>query len=237
MPGDTWLKLHTSLLTSEKFVNLPSNDHRSAFFCLLLLAKKGLESAPESYTLAHVFLGKKRWKTVRKDLIECGLLNADGKVNGFEESQLSASAWKMRRLRERNKDGHSDGHIDGHGDRECRMQTVSSPTEKKNPPTPLKGEAIPYGEIIGTLNRIAGTAFTDHSQGTRRLIAARWKEGRRLPDFVRVIESKSAEWKDDPKWRKFLRPETLFNATKMESYLGTAAAVADEIPIESEPWI
>jgi uncharacterized phage protein (TIGR02220 family) len=113
---------------------------------------------------------------------------------------------------------------------------LSPPSEKKEYSPPPRGEAIPYGEIIGTLNRCAGTAFTDHASGTRRLIAARWKEGRRLPDFVRVIEAKSAEWKDDPKWRKFLRPETLFNATKMESYLGAVATVDQEIPYESEPW-
>jgi uncharacterized phage protein (TIGR02220 family) len=223
MPSDTWLKLHTSLLTSAKFVNLPSNDHRLAFVCLLLLAKKGLESAPESYTLAHVFLRKKRWETVRKDLIECGMLTTDGKVNGFEDSQLSPSAYKMRRLREREKDGHIDGHIDGHSDRDSRMQSAESspPSEKKIPPTPRKrGERVPVEEIIGHLNRIAGTAFSTHAKATCRLIESRWAEGRRTEDFVRVIEAKTAEWGHDPERRKYLRPETLFNATKMESYLG-----------------
>jgi len=35
-----------------------------------------------------------------------------------------------------------------------------------------------------------------------------------------VIDAKVAEWKADPKMRKFLRPSTLFRATNFEQYLG-----------------
>ena len=43
-------------------------------------------------------------------------------------------------------------------------------------------------------------------------------EGYQPEDFKRVIEIKTEEWRNDPVWGKYLRPETLFG-TKFESYL------------------
>lgn len=229
MSSDTWLKLHTSLLTSAKFVGLPSNDHRLAFVCLLLLAKKGLESAPERYTLAHVFLGKKRWKTVRKDLIESGLLNDDGKVNGFEDSQLSASAWKMRRLRERNKARDGSGHSDGHSDRECRMQSVSSPTEKKNPPTPRKRGpmAFPFsfasdaGLVVDHLVAVTGRDF-DRTVALDQIVRALRDDKATVEDCRRVIDYLWATWSDE--WRPRINKVTPFRKANFLRYLDEAKA-------------
>ena len=44
-----------------------------------------------------------------------------------------------------------------------------------------------------------------------------------------MVAYKVAEWKNDPKMKKYLRPETLFNATKFESY------IADCGPIRQPP--
>jgi len=41
-----------------------------------------------------------------------------------------------------------------------------------------------------------------------------------VQDCKGVIARKVREWQDDPKLAKYLRPETLFDATKFESYLG-----------------
>lgn len=131
MSKDTWLKLHTSILTSRKFISLPHNDHRQAYFVLLLLAKKGLESAPESYLLGHLNLGKKRWNTVKGDLVAAGLLDPDGSVSGFEESQLSSEAWRKRKQRERDKqcDKSRDKSRDSHSD--SRMQSAECRKERE----------------------------------------------------------------------------------------------------------
>lgn len=77
---------------------------------------------------------------------------------------------------------------------------------------------IPYAEIIGYLNEKTGKNFKLSSIKTRELIHARYREGFTLEDFTRVIDLKSADWKSDPVWNKFLRPETLFG-TKFEAYL------------------
>ncbi|MBT2735674.1 conserved phage C-terminal domain-containing protein [Bacillus sp. ISL-7] len=89
-----------------------------------------------------------------------------------------------------------------------KVTTVSSSVKKE----------IPYAEIINYLNEITGKNFKPGSIKTREMIHARYKEGFTFEEFKRVIDLKTAEWKSDPAWNKFLRPETLFG-TKFESYL------------------
>ena len=98
---DHWLKLHTSILTSAKFVTLPSNDHRCAFYSLMILQKKGLIHAPEEYIAAHVFLSVTRWREVRADLVDSRLIHENGEVVGFDESQTTPEAYRKQQQRER----------------------------------------------------------------------------------------------------------------------------------------
>ena len=81
-----------------------------------------------------------------------------------------------------------------------------------------KEDKIPYIEIIGYLNEKTGSRYSAKAQATRKLIHARFAEGRTLEDFKAVIDAKAAEWKNDPVMCKYLRPETLF-CTKFERYL------------------
>jgi uncharacterized phage protein (TIGR02220 family) len=83
----------------------------------------------------------------------------------------------------------------------------------------LAKDKIPYKEILDYLNSKAQLprGFKP-SNGSNKFISGRWNEGFRVPDFKTVIDNKVTEWLGDPKWGKFLRPETLFG-TKFESYL------------------
>lgn len=78
--------------------------------------------------------------------------------------------------------------------------------------------AIPYKEIVDYLNNRCGTHYRHTTRKTRDLIKARWNEGFTLDDFKTVIDKKAAEWLNDPKMSKYLRPETLFGP-KFEGYL------------------
>lgn len=74
-------------------------------------------------------------------------------------------------------------------------------------------------EILDFLNRKAGRSYRP-VKANLGFIEARLKAGA-TPDNCRgVIVRKVREWAGDPKMAKFLRPETLFNQTKFESYLG-----------------
>lgn len=79
-------------------------------------------------------------------------------------------------------------------------------------------EHIPFSAIIDHLNEKAGTRFRASTPKTQAHIRARWHEGYRLDDFIRVIDVKCDEWLDDTKMRKYLCPDTLFG-TKFEKYL------------------
>jgi hypothetical protein len=130
----TWLKLLTSLLWSQKFRGLPDNDHRIVYICHLIFAKMGLENEPVSWLAATSFVTKYRYKIIVKNLMDCGLFDASGHVNGFEDSQLTPDAIRMRRYRERNEKRNSYGNSDANSDGDSRKQKAdssSSPTEKK----------------------------------------------------------------------------------------------------------
>ena len=88
--------------------------------------------------------------------------------------------------------------------------------------------SIPYYEVISHLNKVCDREFKWQSEATRRLIRARWKEGYRLDDFKKVIDVMYAEW-HNTNFEKYLRPETLFRATKFESYLNRDSSKINKI--------
>jgi uncharacterized phage protein (TIGR02220 family) len=53
-----------------------------------------------------------------------------------------------------------------------------------------------------------------------KLITARLKTGASVADCRQVIAKKTREWQGNPKMDEYLRPATLFNATKFEQYVG-----------------
>ena len=70
---------------------------------------------------------------------------------------------------------------------------------------------------IDYLNLKAEKNFRDAPSSTK-IIIARENEGYVLEDFMRVIDTKCGQWLNT-EWDKFLRPSTLFNATKFQEYL------------------
>ncbi|WP_318617100.1 conserved phage C-terminal domain-containing protein, partial [Sporosarcina sp. YIM B06819] len=73
--------------------------------------------------------------------------------------------------------------------------------------------------VIDYLNDKTTKQFNASSKATARLVTARLREGYSVFDCQKVIDTKAREWLDDPRWQKYLRPSTLFNATNFENYL------------------
>jgi uncharacterized phage protein (TIGR02220 family) len=71
-------------------------------------------------------------------------------------------------------------------------------------------------KVIDYLNSQAGTRYK-HTDTNRKLINARLKEYTKREVFD-VITKKCAEWKGS-EMERYLRPSTLFNATKFEEYV------------------
>lgn len=89
----------------------------------------------------------------------------------------------------------------------------------------MSGTPDLVARVISYLNRKAGVAYKPNTQATIRLIHAREKEGFKAEDFKAVIDNMCREWKNDPKMKKYLRPATLFAASKFEGYLNMGRKV------------
>jgi len=100
---------------------------------------------------------------------------------------------------------------------------ISSNEDISSPP---KGEVE---QIVDYLNAKTGKHFLATAKATQRKINARLKEGRTVEDFMKVIDIKVKAWKGDPKWDKFLRPETLFSAEHFDSYLNEEPIVVRKV--------
>lgn len=100
---------------------------------------------------------------------------------------------------------------------------------------PTVSHTLPHGnsraylreadEILTFLNEKTGRLFRGREANGKPssnldYIVARLKAGADLQTCKTLIARKVRDWKGDPKMMKFLRPETLFNRTKFESYLG-----------------
>lgn len=102
---------------------------------------------------------------------------------------------------------------------------TDNPSDKKEeeqiPEKKEEKPKYPFEEIIEHLNQKANKGFRWQSKATQKHIQARFKEGFTLEDFIKVIDFKVSEWKDDKKMQQYIRPETLFG-TKFEGYLNQA---------------
>ena len=78
-------------------------------------------------------------------------------------------------------------------------------------------------EVVSYLNAKLGSHYKPKSKGTARLVSARMREGYSVGDFKTVIDKKVADWRNDPKMARYLRPETLFG-NKFEGYLNEIEA-------------
>lgn len=87
--------------------------------------------------------------------------------------------------------------------------------------------SLPYQSIVQYLNQMAGTNYRHTTKKTQQLIKARFQEGFTEDNFKIVIDKKVREWVQDPRFSKYLRPETLFG-TKFESYLNEKAGGRNE---------
>ena len=74
-------------------------------------------------------------------------------------------------------------------------------------------------EILEYLNTSTNRRFSLKSNSNRRFVAGRLKEGYSVEDLKAVVDTMVEKWGNDSKMSFYLRPETLFNATKFQTYI------------------
>ncbi|WP_018913662.1 conserved phage C-terminal domain-containing protein [Thiomonas sp. FB-6] len=96
----------------------------------------------------------------------------------------------------------------------------------------MSGKPDAAAELLGYLNNQAGRNFRA-VKATLKPIQDRLASA--TPEQIRaVIDDRVMAWKDDPKMAEYLRPATLFAASKFESYLGNLGS-ADSNGAQA-PW-
>ena len=73
-------------------------------------------------------------------------------------------------------------------------------------------------EVIKYLNEKAGTTYEPDAAINIAAVSAKINEGRSVAEMKYVIDNKVNQWLNDPKMRKYLRPDTLFS-NKFANYL------------------
>lgn len=97
-------------------------------------------------------------------------------------------------------------------------KTISKSKDIKTVVEPKAQQPSPIPKIIEYLNTVANKKFKPNTSATTKLINARLSDGYTLQEIKYVIDNKTKEWLNTD-MQKYLRPETLFNATKFESYV------------------
>src|SRR5690606_4170964 len=82
-----------------------------------------------------------------------------------------------------------------------------------------KSDAAPYKTMIEYLNNKVNKRFSYKSESNRKLIKARFNEGYKLEDFIKVIDIKTNEWINNEKMKSYLQPSTLFRGSNFDKYL------------------
>lgn len=163
------------------------------------------------------------------DKEECSFVLHDWKEHNGWAAHAKERSEKARKAAEAKWNKEKNATSNATGSAKCNAPSnapspspIPTPTPIEKPPiVPQQGDGvkIPFKEIIGHLSEKTGKRFSHTSKANQRLIRGRWEDGYRLEDFVTVIDNMTAAWAGDAKFEPYLRPATLFSASKFEGYL------------------
>jgi len=102
------------------------------------------------------------------------------------------------------------------------------------PVLPAEPETVPNGAenaVLEYLNAQSGRSFRG-SKNDRALIRGRFADGYTFEQMQKVIDHKVEQWGDDEKMARYIRPETLFRASKFDGYLNEITNTKPEQDID-----
>lgn len=234
-----WLKLEKDFLDS-KYIKIikgvPNGTDYILFYLALMLASvdtvghlRFTELVPYNEQMLASLTGTNIdiVRSAMKMFQELGMIRIleDGTIFMPEVPRLtgkeSESAERVRAFRERQKQIALKCNSDVtkcNDNKEKEEEEDKQVTENNE----QQEKQFPYAEIIAYLNEKTSSRYRN-TESTKRLIHARMEEGFTKEDFFKVIDNKAASWKGT-EWEKYLRPETLFCASKFQGYLNEKPA-------------
>ena len=189
------------------------------------------------------------WKDVKDEALDKFYLCSNGRLYHPFLSEVALEAWEQHHkksaagkkgARRRWPNGSANGDAIGtaiahplaqHGrEEESREEEIGTLSGKKARPR-IKA---PVKEIIGYLNEKAGTNFNPATKSTISAINARWQESKNIKRYKLVIDYLCSKWLRDAEMAGYLRPATIFQASKFEGYGEDAIRWADKTGYEQE---
>lgn len=101
---------------------------------------------------------------------------------------------------------------------EKRLNILEEKPAKKDKKTTSSEYQDQILEVLEYLNEKTGSKYRISTTKNTEQISARLQEGWNVDNLKEVIDKKVSEWKGT-QMEKYLRPITLFNSTKFESYI------------------
>jgi len=237
-----WLKLEKDFLDS-KYIKIikgvPNGTDYILFYLALMLASvdtvghlRFTELVPYNEQMLASLTGTNIdiVRSAMKMFQDLGMIRIleDGTIFMPEVPRLtgkeSESAERVRLFREREKQKALQCNSDVtecNDNKEKEKEEEKQRTENRE----QQEEQLPYDDIIDYLNEKCSSRYRA-TDSTKKLIRARLEEGFTKDDCFTVIDNKVKDWKGT-EWEKYLRPSTLFNASKFQGYL-------NEKPVEKK---
>lgn len=167
----------------------------------------------------HATDGRDSLRSGLKELESVGYL--DRKRERDDKGRVGSSKWILHE-KPMLKNRTLDKSMQDNGTQRYHQEKITS--KEDNIKRSIYSQAQPdkssdtRKKIIDYLNEKLGTKYKPNASKNKTVINARLKEGYQLDDFKQVIDNKYADWANDQKMAKFLRPETLFGP-KFDGYL------------------
>ena len=138
------------------------------------------------------------------------------------KNQFSRDNVKYENLCEKNRliaiNRYKDKPTTGNSGNET-IPSVTKSTDNKNKNKTNNDSDNEVKEIIDFLNITLHSKYKHTTKSHSENISARLNDGHSVDDLKLVIKSKANEWLNDKVMAQYLRPSTLFQASKFQGYL------------------
>jgi len=120
---------------------------------------------------------------------------------------------------------------------ESKDEEFSSNADSENKVSERSKGSNPVRDVIESvidecllyLNTVSGKSFKITTESNRKFVRARIHEDYTMDDFKRVIDNQWIKWKDTD-MAEYMRPSTLFNAEKFQSYINAPDYSKQSVP-------
>lgn len=176
-----------------------------------------------TFLMKHFNLGRKRYSDAMRCLKELGLIEYE--IHRDSSGKISGNKIIVRyELPVQPSSTETDMSVNPQSGEpalplKAPLPIKDSITNKEYNQELLSSKPDTASKVIEYLNQRTGSKFRP-VKSNLSLINARFNEGHSLDDVIAVIDRKCAEWSNDSKMRQYLRPSTLFNAEKFNTYVG-----------------